>query len=39
MKRHEHTDTKMTENYAQMKNVLENMLALTQDNPFAQTDV
>ena len=32
-----HTDTKMTENYAQVKSILENMLALTQDNPFANT--
>jgi len=34
MERLGHTDTKMTENYAQVKNILENMLMLTQDNPF-----
>jgi integrase len=33
-----HTTTKMTENYAQVKSILENMLALTQDNPFAKID-
>jgi len=36
MERLGHTDTKMTENYAQVKNVLENMLAMTQNNPFAK---
>jgi len=36
MERLGHTDTKMTENYAQVKNMLENMLAMTQDNPFAK---
>jgi len=35
MERQGHTKSKMTENYAQVKGILENMLALTQDNPFA----
>jgi integrase len=38
MERLGHTTPKMTENYAQVKSILENMLALTQDNPFAKTD-
>ena len=33
-----HTTSKMTENYAQVKSILENILALTQDNPFAKID-
>jgi len=32
MERLGHTTPKMTENYAQVKSILENMLALTQDN-------
>ena len=39
MERLGHTDTKMTENYTQVKNILENMLALMQNNPFAQADI
>ena len=38
MERLGHTTPKMTENYAQVKSILENMLALTQDNPFTQAD-
>ena len=39
MERLGHTDTRMTENYAHVKNVLENMLAMTQDNPFNTSGV
>ena len=38
MERLGHTKSKMTENYAQVKGILENMLALTQDNPFTKAD-